>query len=171
MRCRRGRRPVDVLVTGLITGVWLATATAAAAADGAVRISGFAFSPRTVTVAAGESVTWTNEDRAAHTATGSGGTFDTERLDPGTSTTIVFATAGAYPYVCAIHPTMTGTVVVRAADGGSGGTTLTPAPTDTGPSPPTPDRPDAWTLVIALLVVAGGALLGTTVALERRRVA
>ena len=88
-----------------------------APADGtAVVISDFAFDPETVEVAAGDTVTWTNDDGVAHTVTaGSSGAatddFD-EAIDAGESAEITFDEAGTYDYFCAIHPTMTGEVVV-----------------------------------------------------------
>jgi plastocyanin len=168
MRIRRVRTRGAIATAGLVLGAWLAVAAGAAhAADGAVRISGFAFSPDSVTVGVGESVTWTNEDAVAHTATGSGGAFDTERLDPGESTTITFATAGSYAYVCAIHPTMTGTVVVEPGSA-SGGAALTPAPTDTY-EPAWAGSRDPLGLAAVLLAVAGLAMLGATAAWDRRR--
>lgn len=82
----------------------------------AVTISEFAFDPGTIEVTAGDTVTWTNEDGVAHTVTaGSPGAatdgFD-EKLDAGGRAEVTFAEAGTYDYFCAIHPTMTGQVVV-----------------------------------------------------------
>ena len=80
----------------------------------AVEISGFAFHPATVTVQAGAKVTWTNSDKAPHTATGVGGTsFDTGTLERGQSGTVTLAEPGTYRYFCRFHPFMRGTIVVR----------------------------------------------------------
>ena len=57
----------------------------ALAADHAVAISGSAFSPATVTVTVGDTVTWTNTDQISHTATADGGAFDTGTLGNGES--------------------------------------------------------------------------------------
>lgn len=145
------------LVAALAVGV-LATQLAAGsalAADQDVAISGFSYSPRTVTVNVGDTVTWTNSDAQAHTATGSG--WNTGDLGNGDSGSITFQTAGTFDYLCGIHPAMTGTVIVRAA----GGTT---PPTDTE-SLPTTDGHDWLTATLALLGVV--MLVGTIVA-ERR---
>lgn len=85
-------------------------------ATAAVTIAGFAFEPPSIEVAAGDTVVWTNEDGVAHTVTaGEPGaaqdTFD-ESLDAGATAEISFDEAGTYPYFCAIHPSMTGEVVV-----------------------------------------------------------
>ena len=83
-----------------------------------VDIVDFTFGPNSITITAGGTVTWTNSDSAPHTATGDGGSFDTGTIDPGGSASITFDTPGTYSYFCSIHPDMTGTVVVLAADGG-----------------------------------------------------
>jgi hypothetical protein len=96
-----------------------------AAGDPPVTIQSFAFHPQTITIGAGDTVTWTNRDDAAHTATGTGGSFDTGTLQRGQSGSHTFTSAGRFSYICAIHPSMTGTVVVTGAGssggGGSGG--------------------------------------------------
>ncbi len=84
------------------------------AVDGTpVRIAGFAFEPASVTVKVGGAVTWTNEDTAGHTATLDGGSCGTGTLQKGESGSIRFDAPGEYPYLCSIHPRMTGTVVVE----------------------------------------------------------
>lgn len=92
-----------------------------------VRMAGRRFAPASVTIAAGGSVLFINDDGRDHTATGSGNTFDTGLLAPGQRSTRTFNTAGTYPYICLLHPDMTGTVTVT----GSGGTAPPPAPTTT----------------------------------------
>ncbi len=87
-------------------------ATRAHAADHQVTISGFAFSPSTLTVSAGDTVTFTNEDGAPHTATARDGSFDTARLNRGESATITVQAAGQHEFFCQFHPNMTGTITV-----------------------------------------------------------
>jgi plastocyanin len=156
-------------------GALLATAIATGfviAADQTVSIEGFAFSPATVTVQVGDSVTWTNADATAHTATAGDGSFDTESIGPGESSTIAFDTAGTYAYVCSIHPTMSGTVVVEAAGGPAptddgGGAGITPAPTDTLARVATESDAGDW-LVSAALAVLGTVMLVSTLVADRR---
>lgn len=76
-----------------------------------VSIADFMFTDAEVLVSAGGSVTWTNGDDQAHTATSSGN-FDAGAIDPGQSSTVEFPTAGTFTYVCSFHPFMHGTVVV-----------------------------------------------------------
>ncbi len=84
------------------------------ASDGtSVTIKDFAFTPATLTVPAGTTVTWTNDDAVPHTATASDGSFDSGNLNPGQSYSFTFSTPGSYPYVCQYHAGMTGTIVVQ----------------------------------------------------------
>jgi len=83
------------------------------ASGDAITIENFAFSPASITVAPGTTVTWTNRDSAGHTVTADDGTFDSKRLSNGSSFSETFTTAGTYTYHCAIHPSMTATIVVQ----------------------------------------------------------
>jgi plastocyanin len=142
------------------------TGGAALAADHAVAISGFAYSPSSITVTVGDTVTWTNSDAQAHTATADGGGFDTGALGNGQSGTVTFSTAGSFAYHCSIHPDMTGTVTVQAAASGGGGNagTTTQPPTDTAPVEA--DGAASPAAAIAL-VLAGAGVAGFVVARRR----
>lgn len=76
-----------------------------------VVIRGYAFSPASITVAAGTEVVWLNEDRHDHTVT-----FEDDgvehQLPPGGEFTRRFEEPGTYGYHCSIHETMTARVVV-----------------------------------------------------------
>jgi LPXTG-motif cell wall-anchored protein len=89
-----------------------------AAASQSVTIRDYAFSPGTVTVRPGDTVTWTNRDGVRHSATAEDGSFDTGLLGRGQSGEHTFREAGTYQYVCTPHPNMQGTVVVEAASTG-----------------------------------------------------
>jgi plastocyanin len=89
------------------------TAGEATGAQAAVEIKDYAFTPATLTVAAGTTVTWTNNDAVPHTATASDGTFDSGNLNPGQSYSFTFHTPGSYAYVCQYHAGMMGTIVVQ----------------------------------------------------------
>jgi len=74
------------------------------------------FSPNPIQITAGSTVTWTNSTGPRHTATSDTGAWTTGNIAPGgTSAAVAFPTAGTFPYHCAIHPSMTGTVIVSAA--------------------------------------------------------
>lgn len=78
-----------------------------------VSIANFAFTPAEVSIAPGESVTWTNDDGAPHGLEFHDGAKGTDLLLPGMSFTRRFDQPGAYDYNCTVHPYMTGRVVVR----------------------------------------------------------
>jgi plastocyanin len=89
-----------------------------AAQAGGVTIADFSFSPATITIDQGDSVTWTNNGPTPHSATSPDGAFDTGIFPAGQSRSHTFNEAGTYPYICTPHPNMHGTVVVRAAQTG-----------------------------------------------------
>lgn len=78
----------------------------------AVNIANFAFTPPSLTVPAGTTVTWTNNDTTTHTVTADNKSFDSGALNPGKTFTFTFTQAGTFTYKCTIHPMMTGTIVV-----------------------------------------------------------
>ena len=100
-----------LVVVGLLEG-----GRGARAQDGTtVTIADFTFSPNSITVQAGSTVTWVNNDTVPHTATGNNGEFDTGQIAPGGSASITFDNAGTFAYFCSIHPNMTATIIVQAA--------------------------------------------------------
>ena len=80
-----------------------------------VRIANLAFDPATITVPAGSTVTWSNEDVTPHTATAIDGLFDSGIFDPGASFSFTFTEPGTFAYQCLLHPNMQGSVVVGGA--------------------------------------------------------
>ena len=106
-----------------------------AASDTSVTIADFQFTPATITIHVGDTVTWINHGPSAHTATANDGSFNTGVLQKGQSASHTFTTAGTVTYICSIHPFMHGTVVVLANT-----TSTTPAttPTSTTPASTTP---------------------------------
>ncbi|MBV8390441.1 MAG: cupredoxin family copper-binding protein [Mucilaginibacter sp.] len=77
-----------------------------------VTIENFAFSPATVHVKVGGTVTWTNKDATPHTATDLNGSFDSGSLPTDKTFTQTFSTAGTYTYHCTIHSMMPNATVV-----------------------------------------------------------
>jgi plastocyanin len=92
-----------------------ANAQQGAPASAEVKIDNFSFTPATLTVAVGTTVTWTNRDDIPHTvvSTDDPKTFKSKVLDTDEKFSFTFSKAGTYPYFCSIHPKMTGTVVVK----------------------------------------------------------
>ena len=91
-----------------------AAATTPAPSGGAkVAIKGFAFAPETIKAKAGEKITWSNDDPAAHTVTAkSGGELDSGTIAQGASFSFTPEKAGTIEYFCEIHPSMVGTIEV-----------------------------------------------------------
>jgi plastocyanin len=78
-----------------------------------VSIKGFKFVPDTLTVNAGDTIVWKNEDNVTHTATAEGRAFDSRNIPYGASWDYVADRKGTYPYVCTRHPTMKGKLIVQ----------------------------------------------------------
>ena len=72
-----------------------------------------AYSPNPTTVAVGTTVIWTNGDNTAHTTTSDGNVWNSGSLNPGSTFSFMFNTAGTFTYHCTIHPGMVGSVVVQ----------------------------------------------------------
>lgn len=108
-------------LTRLVVGGGLAAAAACSSSmspscSGAcVTIKDFSFSPSTMTIKAGTSVTWTNSGPSAHTSTSDNGVWDSDTLGApsgggygggtaGGTYQFTFNTPGTYNYHCKIHP-------------------------------------------------------------------
>lgn len=90
-------------------------ATTLTQAANTVQIQNFTFEPVSLTVPAGATVTWVNNDSAPHTATARDGSFDTSQMAQGESKTVTLNTAGTFEYYCLVHPRMVATLTVGAA--------------------------------------------------------
>jgi len=163
---RRATVPAGAVALALV----LALAPVALAAQHAVSIAGFAFAPDSVTVKVGDSVQWTNNDGATHTATADDGTWDTGNISGGSSAVVTFDTPGTFAYHCAIHSSMHGTIVVEAAASQRPPTPRptagTPPPTDAMAAGSSSDGTGAVALVLALAAAAG---LGLEIGRRRYR--
>jgi plastocyanin len=123
-------RLMAILLAALIAvlGVAVSHGSAAASMSGAgsgisaistnlpntVVIKNFAFGPATMTVAPGTKITVVNQDRAPHSVTAINKAFDTGTIVGGKSGQITApSTPGTYPYICTLHPSMTGTLIVK----------------------------------------------------------
>ena len=85
------------------------------------------FLPYEVSINVGDTVTWVNDDTAAHTSTGGSasdgpsGVFDSSLILAGSSFSFTFNEAGTYEYFCMVHPWMAGVVIVGEAMAEEGG--------------------------------------------------
>ncbi|HXZ27159.1 MAG TPA: cupredoxin family copper-binding protein [Terriglobales bacterium] len=85
----------------------------AAAAKYTVEIDNYSFTPQSITVPAGATVTWTNADDVPHTVAASDMAFHSKAMDTDEQYSHTFDQPGTYKYFCTVHPRMTGTVVVE----------------------------------------------------------
>ena len=90
-------------------GRWLLVAALAAT----VQISNFRFQPETLEVPAGTSVTWRNADEEIHAVVAADASFASPGMDTDATYTHTFTAPGTFAYRCALHPHMSGTIVVR----------------------------------------------------------
>jgi plastocyanin len=80
------------------------------------------YSPATITITAGDTVTWKNTGAAVHTATAKDNSFNTGSFNGGQSRSETFTSAATIPYYCTIHgQVQSGTIKVLAASSGGGG--------------------------------------------------
>jgi plastocyanin len=105
-------RRVMWFAVGALALVLVAPASAATAT---VSIKRTGFVPKSVTINQDDSVTWTNNDTINHQVVANGGSFASPILGPGKSWTHSFAHGGTFRYHDSLHPSLTGTVVVRGA--------------------------------------------------------
>jgi len=108
-----------------------------------VDIMNYTYSPATLTINVGDTVTWTNMDTAPHTVTVTSGPvkFKSPNLAKGESFTYTFTEAGTYDYYCAVHPDMVAKVVVKGS-----GSTPTPTPTPSPDPEPEPTEEPSPTM-------------------------
>ena len=95
-----------------------ATAAAAGGGEGAANATHaemrtMTFAPKRLEIAAGTTVTWTNNDQLVHTLTADGGSWDSGPIEPGKSWSHTFTQPGEYAFHCTPHPFMKAVVVVR----------------------------------------------------------
>ena len=105
-----------LLQLALLTPLAAVAEPAATATE--VKIDNFTFVPQRLTVKAGTTVTWVNEDDIPHAVAATGKEFRSKVLDTDDKFSFTFATAGTFEYFCSLHPHMTGTIVIEAATGG-----------------------------------------------------
>ncbi|MBA2384833.1 MAG: cupredoxin domain-containing protein [Actinobacteria bacterium] len=100
---------IPVLLVSLLVG------PEALAATKTVQIKRNAFAPETVSIVAGDTITWQNTDTRNHQVVSTTGAFASPVLRPNRSYSFTFEVAGTYRYRDALNPTVTGTVRVAGA--------------------------------------------------------
>jgi plastocyanin len=97
----------------LVIALRSAPATGQSAQPTEIKVDNFTFSPETLTVPANSTVIWTNKDDVPHVIASTDGLFRSKGLDTDDHYSFKFTKPGTYNYFCAIHPKMTGKVVVQ----------------------------------------------------------
>jgi plastocyanin len=110
-----GAVALGLLLLAGLTQVLAGEAVKAAASTATVNIDNFKFTPATLTVTAGTTVTWKNEDDSPHRIGDQTGSFKSAALDTDDTFSHTFAAPGEYPYICTIHPYMVGKIIVKPA--------------------------------------------------------
>lgn len=135
------------VVAGLVVGRAGASATGVSvsipngAGEGQSGAPGYSPATVTVTIGVNNTVTWTNNDAAAHTVTSTSipngaSAFDSGIFSPGATFTQTFTVPGTYEYDCTLHSWMSGTVVVKAS------------------ASPTPEFPSSYLAMTLFAVIA-----------------
>ena len=83
-----------------------------AASKNEILIESNSFKPDNVTIKVGDSVKWINKDSYNHTVTAKNGEFDSGNIAGGAEFSFTFAKEGTYEYICSIHTSMKGTIIV-----------------------------------------------------------
>ncbi|MTK14149.1 MAG: hypothetical protein F8N39_19420 [Clostridiaceae bacterium] len=130
----------------LILGIILTTVIAISGCtsqSNTVTINNMAFSPSTLTIPAGTTVTWINKDNTAHEVVSDTGLFDSGILAAGDSFNYTFNNAGNYEYHDSINHSLIGIITVSSSSSANNGnSTVNPLPsTPTSNNPSTPNSP------------------------------
>src|SRR6266550_7068132 len=99
----------------IVSALALVLAAPATSATVTVTIKRAGFAPKTVNINQDDSVTWTNHDTINHQVVANNGSYASPILGPGKSWTRKFASGGTFRYHDSLHPSLTGTVVVKGA--------------------------------------------------------
>src|SRR5262245_23443571 len=88
-----------------------AAGTATASRSVTVKMNHNKYLPRTLSIAKGTTVVWSNISKTKHSAL-KGGSFNTGTIKPGRAAAVKFTARGTYRYICAFHENMKGKIVV-----------------------------------------------------------
>ncbi len=97
----------------LIVALYTRVASADETAPAQIVMKDFKFTPMSLTVKAGTTVTWANKDDEPHTVTSDSGLFRSGAIDTDGTYSFRFERPGTYHFTCSIHPQMVGTLVVQ----------------------------------------------------------
>lgn len=114
MRIPRSRLALAVVgALLLIVTLYTRVASADETAPAHIVMKDFKFTPMSLTVKAGTTVTWANKDDEPHTVMSDSGLFRSGAIDTDGTFSFRFDRPGTYHFICSIHPQMVGTLVVQ----------------------------------------------------------
>jgi plastocyanin len=100
-----------------VSALWLVAASSASSAappeSPQIVIKDFMFMPNSLTVKAGSTATWVNNDDEPHSVVSDTGSFRSGAVDTNETFSFKFDKPGTYPYHCALHPRMVATIIVQ----------------------------------------------------------
>ncbi len=108
-----GASPSATAAPPATSGSATTSGSAAPSGGSTVEINNFMFTPMSLTVPVGATVTWKFDDSTQHTVTADDNSFASSPMGSGQTFTHTFTTAGTVPYHCSIHPSMTATIIVK----------------------------------------------------------
>jgi plastocyanin len=114
MQMKQFRQCLTIVSAALLLSGALSIQSSAQTADqNQILIKDFMFSPTTLTVKPGATVTWVNMDDEPHTVMSNTGLYRSSALDTKDNFSFKFDKPGTYKFTCSIHPRMVGTIVVQ----------------------------------------------------------
>jgi plastocyanin len=148
---RRAAALLTTIVVALLAAGALAAPIPQSLVD--IKIANFAFLPGSQTIESGDTVRWTNNAAVNHTITSDTALWDSDIVSPTLSFSFTFSSAsGSFPYHCAIHPNMKGTIVVQGPATPTPTRTATPTRTPTATVTTTPAERDSYLPMIQVPV-------------------
>jgi plastocyanin len=108
-----------LLACGLSLAPVLPTGPASAGGSATVNVVNMSFSPASLTVPLGATVTWNFQDMTTHDTSSKGRFWASGPKSSGDSFSYTFVASGSYAYLCTIHPSMTGVVKVPVKASGT----------------------------------------------------
>jgi plastocyanin len=144
---------INFIFLGILLTVGIVAVSGCTSQSSSVTIQNMAFTPSTLHIPGGTTVTWINKDNIAHEVVSDTGLFDSGILASGDSFNYTFNQQGDYAYHCSIHPSMVGIIIVSSSSSSSSTvnsnnsstSTVTPIPSSPIPSSPgnnpTPSNP------------------------------
>jgi plastocyanin len=110
-RCRRWFAAISLTA---LCGMGICTPSTAETPDSnRIVVKEFMFTPNSLSIKAGSTVTWANMDDEPHTVVSDTGLFRSGAMDTNESFSFKFDKPGTYHFTCSIHPRMVGTIVVQ----------------------------------------------------------